>query len=220
MGVGGYLSAKAERKRFQRHTPVERWLTMAFNTGDHYLYMLESTRARVKRCCAGALQQEVIDILGGLGVQASSCNHIAADLLRAELSLDKARPGNATAKPIQEIEDVGLSHFLVRFGAGEERVERSRLIISAFAIGLSYLIGGVIPLLPYIFMRNVTHALFISAGVTGLVLVVFGIVKAYYTGSEIGWKGYTKGALYTLGIGGAAAGSAYGISRAIESAWR
>ena len=142
------------------------------------------------------------------------------DLLDAEISLEKASPAELKTKSKEEIEDLGLSHFLVRFGEGEERVEESRLIISALAIGISYLVGGVIPLLPYFFMHDVTHALFVSAGITGFVLVIFGMVKAYYTGSEIGWYGYTKGAIYTLGIGGAAAGSAYGISRGIESAWK
>lgn len=182
--------------------------------------MLKSTRARVKRSCAGALQQEVKEVLGGLGVRESRCRQIAMDLLEAETSVEKDGQVQAALKSSEETEDVGLSHFLVRFGVGEERVEQSRFVISAFAIGLSYLVGGVIPLLPYIFMREVTHALFVSAGITGLVLVIFGMVKAYYTGSEIGWFGYTKGAIYTLAIGGAAAGSAYGISRGIESAWK
>jgi VIT1/CCC1 family predicted Fe2+/Mn2+ transporter len=142
------------------------------------------------------------------------------DLLEAETSLEKARQAGTVTRSSQDAEDVGLSHFLVRFGEGEERVEQSRLVISAVAIGFSYLVGGVIPLLPYIFMRDVTHALFVSAGITGFVLIIFGIVKAYYTGSEIGWYGYTKGAIFTLAIGGAAAGSAYGISRGIESAWK
>lgn len=112
--------------------------------------------------------------------------------------------------------DIGLTPFLLRFGEGQEEVPNSRLLISALTIGFSYAVGGIIPLVPYFCFETVLHAFYASIGVTAATLVIFGIVKAYFTGSRIGWKGYTKSALATLAIGGMAAGSAYGISRAIE----
>lgn len=121
-----------------------------------------------------------------------------------------------TNKNLKSAEEFGLTAFLIKFAEGQEEVPNSRLIISALTIGLSYAVGGIIPLIPYFFFDDIMSSLYLSIIVTGLTLIVFGIAKAYYTGSKIGWKGYTKSALSTLAIGGLAAGSAYGISKALE----
>lgn len=123
---------------------------------------------------------------------------------------------SSNTKSLKSAEDFGLTAFLIKFAEGQEEVPNSRLVISALTIGLSYAIGGIIPLIPYFFVTDIMFALYLSIAVTGLTLIIFGIAKAYYTGSKIGWKGYTKSALSTLAIGGLAAGSAYGISKALE----
>ena len=119
-------------------------------------------------------------------------------------------------KNLKTAEEFGLTAFLIKFAEGQEEVPNSRLIISALTIGFSYAVGGIIPLIPYFFFTDIMSSLYLSIVVTGLTLIIFGIAKAYYTGSKIGWKGYTKSALSTLAIGGLAAGSAYGISKALE----
>lgn len=124
--------------------------------------------------------------------------------------------GNGKQKASKGADEVGLTAFLLKFGEGEEEVPNSRLIISALTIGFSYAIGGIIPLLPYFFTKDILTALYISVLITGITLIVFGVVKAYYTGSKIGFWGYTKSAASTLAIGGLAAGSAYGISKFLE----
>lgn len=76
--------------------------------------------------------------------------------------------------------------------------------------------GGLLPLIPYfIFSNNVHHALFLSIGLTGAVLLAFGYVKAKLTGT--GHKDAILGAIQTLVVGGIAAGAAYGIVRAVNS---
>lgn len=71
-------------------------------------------------------------------------------------------------------------------------------------------IGGLVPLMPYFFIPNARNALWISCGVTAVVLLVFGAFKTFYTGAEIGVRGYTYGSVVTLLVGGAAAASSFG----------
>jgi VIT1/CCC1 family predicted Fe2+/Mn2+ transporter len=62
-----------------------------------------------------------------------------------------------------------------------EEVPTSRLYISALTIGLSYFLGGLIPLLPYLFATSAEQGLIISCIVTGVVLLLFGAFKTYFT---------------------------------------
>jgi VIT1/CCC1 family predicted Fe2+/Mn2+ transporter len=70
-------------------------------------------------------------------------------------------------------------------------------------------------MIPYFAMRNVTHALFVSIGITVVILIAFGFVKNFVT---IGTKraGF-YGAAQTLCVGVLAAATSYGIVRAIDS---
>jgi VIT1/CCC1 family predicted Fe2+/Mn2+ transporter len=90
---------------------------------------------------------------------------------------------------------------------------------SAFNIGLGYLIGGIIPLIPYFFIPTAFTALMYSCVLTGTVLLIFGAIKARVTGAagkEGGVKSYLWGAVSTLFVGGAAAGAAFAIVAALE----
>ena len=49
---------------------------------------------------------------------------------------------------------VGLTAFLLKFGEGLEEVTTRRMYVSAFTIGMGYLLGGFIPLLPYFFGKS------------------------------------------------------------------
>lgn len=81
---------------------------------------------------------------------------------------------------------------------------------------MGYLIGGLIPLLPYFFIPHAHVALIYSCIVTGIVLLVFGAVKARVTGAGMGAGGYVWGAISTLFVGGLAAGSAFAIVKLLE----
>lgn len=96
-----------------------------------------------------------------------------------------------------------------------EKPNVSRAWISAGTMGSSYFIGGLVPMIPYFCMRDVTRALFVSIAITVVVLLAFGFVKNYVmVGSRrAGWYG----AVQTLVIGVAAAGLSYGVVRAVDS---
>ena len=128
---------------------------------------------------------------------------------------------------------VGLTPFLLRFGMGVEPVPTSRMYASAATIGLGYLVGGIIPLLPYFFIRTflslmvpilplishaaiVNHALIASCILTFIILILFGLLKAHITGAGTGFRGYLWGAASTVMVGGMAAGAAFGIVRLLE----
>ena len=70
-------------------------------------------------------------------------------------------------------------------------------------------------MIPYFAMKNVTRALFVSIGITVVVLLFFGFIKNYITMRTKRAGAY--GAVQTLFIGVLAAGVSYGIVRAIDS---
>jgi VIT1/CCC1 family predicted Fe2+/Mn2+ transporter len=100
--------------------------------------------------------------------------------------------------------------FMMRFELGLERPDPRRARRSATTIAGSYIAGGLIPLLPYVLVRNVPRALLISICVTLIALFVFGYVKGRFTGLPP-WRG----AVQTTLVGGLAAGAAFGIARLI-----
>jgi VIT1/CCC1 family predicted Fe2+/Mn2+ transporter len=96
---------------------------------------------------------------------------------------------------------------MMRFELGLEAPDPKRALFSALTIGASYLVGGLIPLVPYIAVRQISQALLISVVVTGLALAVFGAVKGHFTGiSRI------KSAAQTLLVGGLAAAAAFWLA--------
>jgi len=100
--------------------------------------------------------------------------------------------------------------FMMRFELGLEAPDPRRARQSAWTIALSYIVGGLIPLAPYIFLNVILHALWLSVGVTLSALFIFGFVKAHFTGRRR-WRG----GLETVFIGGIAAAAAFTIARLI-----
>ncbi len=98
--------------------------------------------------------------------------------------------------------------FMMRFELGLEKPEQGRARQSAVTIAVSYIAGGLVPLLPYILMREASRALLVSVGVTLVALFVFGGVKGRVTGA-----GMWKSAVQTTLIGGLAAGAAFGLAK-------
>ena len=72
--------------------------------------------------------------------------------------------------------------FMMRFELGLEEPDPSRARWSAWTIALSYVIGGLIPLLPYMLIHDIVTALWWSVAVTPVALFVFGYVKSGLTG--------------------------------------
>ncbi len=100
--------------------------------------------------------------------------------------------------------------FMMRFELGLEEPDPKRALTSALTIAVSYIIGGLIPLSPYIFLHVVTSALLSSVLVTLLALLIFGYIKGRFTGTTP-----IRSGLQTALIGGLAAGAAFLIARLI-----
>ena len=100
--------------------------------------------------------------------------------------------------------------FMMRFELGLEKPDPRRALKSAMTIGGAYAVGGLVPLAPYILMRDTSASVWVSVAVTLVALVVFGFVKGRFTGARP-WKSAAQTAL----IGGIAAAAAFGIARAV-----
>ncbi|OJW26092.1 MAG: iron transporter [Planctomycetales bacterium 71-10] len=98
--------------------------------------------------------------------------------------------------------------FMMRFELGLERPNPHRAFVSGATIGGSYIVGGLIPLAPYMAMESTERALWTSATVTLLALWIFGYVKGRFTGIRP-----FRSAAQTALIGGAAASAAFAIAR-------
>jgi VIT1/CCC1 family predicted Fe2+/Mn2+ transporter len=98
--------------------------------------------------------------------------------------------------------------FMMKFELGLDAPDPRRAPVSAATIGLSYVVGGLIPLSPYFVASTVQGALIPSVAVTLVALAVFGCVKARFTGIPL-WKG----GFQTVAIGGLAAAAAFLIAR-------
>jgi VIT1/CCC1 family predicted Fe2+/Mn2+ transporter len=97
--------------------------------------------------------------------------------------------------------------FMMRFELGLEKPDPARARKSAMNIGLSYIVGGIIPLTAYMFTEDTHQGLLYSSVITVLCLMVFGYFKSKVTGQLP-----IKGALRTTVIGVIAAGAAYGLA--------
>jgi vacuolar iron transporter family protein len=100
--------------------------------------------------------------------------------------------------------------FMMRFELGLEEPDPRRALRSAVTIAFSYVLGGLIPLGPYILLNNVLTGLWISAVITLLALAIFGFVKGRFTGISP-----FRGAVQTVVTGGLAAAAAFTIARLI-----
>ena len=94
--------------------------------------------------------------------------------------------------------------FMMRFELGLERPDPKRATISALTIAISYIVGGLIPLVPYILGLELHRALIYSVVFTGIALALFGAVKGRLTGINM-----AKSAFQTMLVGGVAAGAAF-----------
>lgn len=100
--------------------------------------------------------------------------------------------------------------FMMRFELGLEEPDPSRALRSATTIAGAYIVGGLIPLAPYMLMPQALSALIASVVVTLIALAIFGGVKGHYTGMPA-----IPSALRTAVIGGLAAAAAFGIARLV-----
>lgn len=134
-------------------------------------------------------KQEVMEVLQDFGVSPESSRGISE-----EMSKDKEK----------------WIKFMMRFELGLEKPDEKRAAKSALNIGGAYIVGGLIPLSPYIFIHEATNALLVSVVITLIALFVFGYFKSKATGQPP-----LAGALKTTVIGALAAGAAFGLAKLI-----
>ncbi len=135
-------------------------------------------------------EEEVKEILAAYGISPSLQGEVAK-----ELSRDHAK----------------WVDFMMRFELGLEKPDPRQALSSAFRIGLSYAVGGLVPLSAYFFCPNPAEGFRYSSVITILCLFLFGYFKARLTGQNP-----LKGAATVTAIGVAAAGAAFGIARLVN----
>ena len=101
--------------------------------------------------------------------------------------------------------------FMMRFELGIERPDPRRAFTSAFTIGGAYIVGGLVPLVPYMLVSAVPDAMVWSVISTGVALLAFGAIKGRLTGMNL-----VRSAVQTLVVGGLAAGAAFGLAHAFS----
>ena len=167
--------------------------------------------------------------LGGYLAAKTDSEHYASERIR-EIRETVELPDVETEEVAKVFRDYGLSEaqmqpivtaitsdqnrwvdFMMRFELGLETPDPGRASRSAGTIATSYIVGGLVPLAPYILMKQVLSALWVSVCVTLLALFVFGSIKGHYTGV----KPFRSGAQTVL-VGGLAAAAAFFIARLIS----
>ena len=99
---------------------------------------------------------------------------------------------------------------MMRHELGLEKPDEQRATKSAFNIGISYIVGGVIPLTAYFVTKTPHEGLMYSTAITLVCLFIFGFYKSKMTEQPL-----ILGALKTMAIGAVAAAAAYFIAKSL-----
>lgn len=101
--------------------------------------------------------------------------------------------------------------FMMKYELGLEKPNINRARNSAATIGLSYIVGGLIPLSGYFFTQTPYQGLIVSAILTVICLFLFGYFKSKVTGQPL-----IKGAVKVTLIGITAAAAAFMVAKAFN----
>ena len=160
----------------------------AKSDAEHYANELEREKREIIEV-PHIEEQEIVDVLVNFG-----------------LTPDQAAPVVAAlrAKPEAWLD------FMMRFELGLEKPEPTRARNSSLTIAASYIVGGMVPLFPYMLIPTARTALYASIAVTVLALLAYGYLKGRWTGSTP-----IRSAFQTVLVGGLAATAAFLIARLI-----
>ncbi|WP_214072967.1 VIT1/CCC1 transporter family protein [Mucilaginibacter sp. dw_454] len=156
---------------------------------DHYRSELQREYNEVERVPEQE-KAEVKEVFAGFGLSENLQTQIAE-----EMAKDKDK----------------WVDFMMRYELGLEEPHPNRATKSAITIGISYIVGGIIPLSPYFFVRDAHTALYYSCIITLICLFIFGYFKSKMTGQPA-----FSGALKVVVIGTLAAGAAFLMARLIN----
>ena len=164
--------------------------------------------------------------LGGFLAGRTEADHYASELKREYDEVERV-PDQEKQEVMEVFADFGLPlklqkevademakdtdkwvDFMMRYELGLEKPQANRATQSAVTIGLSYIVGGIIPLSPYFFVANSQTALYYSCAITLVCLFVFGYFKSRVTGQPA-----VSGAFKVLFIGALAAAAAFVIAK-------
>ena len=177
--------------------------------------------AGIAEICAGSIAMG----LGGYLAGKTEQDHYSAEVKREFYEVDNLRD-----REIQETKEffasIGLSaqlqeqataevtkdkeqwvNFMMKYELGLDKPDPKRATKSALNIGVSYIVGGLVPLSPYFFVDHPVNGLKISAALTLVCLYIFGWFKSKVTGVNP-WGG----ALRVTLIGAVAACAAFGVA--------
>jgi VIT1/CCC1 family predicted Fe2+/Mn2+ transporter len=127
----------------------------------------------------------------------------------ADWGLSKEIQEQATAEIIKDKDR--WVQFMMKHELNLNEPDPKRARKSAFNIGMSYIVGGLIPLSPYFFASTALKGLECSAIITLICLFTFGFFKSKLTGVNA-----FVGGLKVMLIGAAAAATAFGIAMLVN----
>jgi VIT1/CCC1 family predicted Fe2+/Mn2+ transporter len=167
--------------------------------------------------------------LGGYLAGKTEQDHYNSELKREYEEVERV-PETEKEEVREFFENIGLSHelqsqvveeiakdkkkwvdFMMKHELGLDKPDPRRATKSALNIGISYVIGGLVPLSPYFFIDDPIAALKISAVVTLICLFIFGFFKSRFTGVNA-----FEGAVRVTLIGALAASAAFGVAKLFE----
>ena len=167
--------------------------------------------------------------LGGYLAAKSDADHYASELRREEREVEEI-PEEEAREVLEVFKSYGLTveesipivdslrqrprqwvDFMMRFELGLEPPDPRRALRSALTIAGAYIVGGLIPLAPYMIVHTIRTALLASVVATLIALLLFGYTKGRYTGMPP-----VRSAIRTAVIGGLAAAAAFGIAQLVS----
>jgi VIT1/CCC1 family predicted Fe2+/Mn2+ transporter len=203
-------------------------LTVPFALAAGLSGAVDTTRIIVVAGLAEIAAGSIAMGLGGYLAARSDIQHYRTEKLREQAEV-QAKPEAEIQEVVEVFTSYGLrpeeAHpvalalsqrpdawvdFMMRFELGLEQPDPRRAVRSALTIGGAYVLGGIIPLSPYLLLTKSASAFPVSVATTLLALGLFGYIKGRVAGASAG-----RSALETMLIGGLAAAAAFLIARAI-----
>ncbi|RAL49036.1 hypothetical protein DM860_001356 [Cuscuta australis] len=181
--------------------------------------------AGIAEVAAGAISMG----LGGYLAAKSEADHYARELKREQEEII-AVPDTEAAEVAEILSQYGIEaheytpvvnalrkkpqawlDFMMKFELGLEKPDPRRALQSAFTIAFAYIVGGIVPLVPYMIIPVAREAVIASVIVTLVALLIFGYAKGHFTGNKP-----FKSALQTAFIGAVASAAAFGMAKVVQ----
>ncbi len=153
---------------------------------EHYFNELKREYDEVKNMPERE-KQEVKDILAKYNISESVQNQLVEELSKNETK---------------------WVEFMMQFELGLNEPDINRAKRSALNIGISYIIGGIVPLIPYLITNTPQQGFTWSVVLTLISLTIFGYIKSKFTG-----QGLLYGTVKTVIVGLLAAFAAYFVAK-------